>query len=136
MKTKNEFVSCCASDESMYRVADVESTQGSPLPLPPDATEQVIGRRRAMPRTPEQKKTLTHRLNRIEGQIRGIRNMIEDDIYCPDILVQVAAANAALNSFTKDLLDQHLRTCVANDLRAGNDESIEELLKVLQRLMR
>lgn len=136
MKKKNESVSCCAPSDLLRGVADAEGTQDLTSPAALDATEQVIGRRRSMPRTPEQKRMLAQRLNRIEGQIRGIRNMIDDDIYCPDILVQVAAANAALNSFTKELLDQHLRTCVANDLREGNDESIDELLKVLQRLMR
>ncbi|MGN0662995.1 MAG: metal-sensing transcriptional repressor [Faecalibacterium sp.] len=136
MKKKNESVSCCAPSDLLRGVADAEGTQDLTSSAALDATEQVIGRRRSMPRTPEQKRMLAQRLNRIEGQIRGIRNMIDDDIYCPDILVQVAAANAALNSFTKELLDQHLRTCVANDLREGNDESIDELLKVLQRLMR
>ena len=79
---------------------------------------------------------LIHRLNRIEGQIRGIRGMVERDAYCTDVLVQVAAANAALNSFSKELLGNHMRTCVAEDVRAGNDESLEELISILQRLMR
>ena len=87
-------------------------------------------------RTPEEYTRLIHRLNRIEGQIRGIRGMVENDAYCPDILIQVAAANAALNSFNKVLLGNHLRTCVANDIREGHDETIDELLKVLQRLMK
>ena len=65
-----------------------------------------------------------------------MRNMVEQDAYCPDILIQVAAANAALNSFNKVLLGNHLRTCVANDIREGHDETIDELLKVLQRLMK
>ena len=87
-------------------------------------------------RSEKEYKDLIHRLNRIEGQIRGIRNMVEQDAYCPDILIQVAAANAALNSFNKVLLGNHLRTCVANDIREGHDETIDELLKVLQRLMK
>ena len=87
-------------------------------------------------RAPEEYTRLIHRLNRIEGQIRGIRGMVENDAYCPDILIQVAAANAALNSFNKVLLGNHLRTCVANDIREGHDETIDELLKVLQRLMK
>lgn len=87
-------------------------------------------------RSEKEYKDLIHRLNRIEGQIRGIRNMVERDAYCPDILIQVAAANAALNSFNKVLLGNHLRTCVANDIREGHDETIDELLKVLQRLMK
>ena len=87
-------------------------------------------------RSEKEYKDLIHRLNRIEGQIRGIRNMVEQDAYCPDILIQVAAANAALNSFNKVLLGNHLKTCVANDIREGHDETIDELLKVLQRLMK
>ena len=87
-------------------------------------------------RSEKEYKDLIHRLNRIEGQIRGIRNMVEQDAYCPNILIQVAAANAALNSFNKVLLGNHLRTCVANDIREGHDETIDELLKVLQRLMK
>ena len=81
-------------------------------------------------------KDLIHRLNRIEGQIRGIKGMVEKDAYCPEILVQVAAANAALNSFNKVLLANHIRTCVAEDIRAGKDEVIDELVTTLQKLMR
>lgn len=81
-------------------------------------------------------KSLVNRLNRIEGQIRGIKGMLEKDAYCPDILVQVAAANAALNAFNKELLANHIRTCVADDIRAGNDETIDELVGVLQKLMK
>ena len=91
--------------------------------------------RRKHQEAPEER-GMMNRLNRIEGQIRGIRNMVEQDAYCPDILIQVAAANAALNSFNKVLLGNHLRTCVANDIREGHDETIDELLKVLQRLMK
>ena len=75
-------------------------------------------------------------LSRIEGQIRGIRGMVEKDAYCPDILTQVAAASAALNSFSKVLLASHIKTCVAQDIRAGKDETIDELLTTLQKLMR
>ena len=87
-------------------------------------------------RSEKERKDMINRLSRIEGQIRGIRNMVEQDAYCPDILIQVAAANAALNSFNKVLLGNHLRTCVANDIREGHVETIDELLKVLQRLMK
>ena len=81
-------------------------------------------------------KDLIHRLNRIEGQIRGIRGMVEKDAYCPDILTQVAAANAALNSFSKVLLTNHLKTCVVEDIRDGKDETVDELANLLQKLMR
>ncbi len=79
---------------------------------------------------------LLNRLNRIEGQVRGIRGMLEKDAYCVDILVQVAAANAALNSFSRELLAQHIGSCVADDLRAGSDEKLEELLRLLPKLMK
>ena len=87
-------------------------------------------------RSEKEVKDLTTRLSRIEGQIRGIRGMVERDAYCTDILTQVAAANAALNSFTKVLLANHIRTCVARDIREGRDETIDELLDTLQRLMK
>lgn len=87
-------------------------------------------------RSEEEYKRLIHRLNRIEGQIRGIRGMVEKDVYCADILVQVAAANSALNAFSRELLSQHVRTCVADDLRAGSDEKLDELLKLLPKLMK
>ena len=79
---------------------------------------------------------LINRLKRIEGQIRGIRGMVERSAYCVDILVQVAAANSALNSFSKELLAQHISTCVADDLRAGSEEKLDELIKLLPKLMK
>ena len=87
-------------------------------------------------RSPEEYKNLIHRLNRIEGQIRGIRNMLENDEYCPDILIQSAAVNAAVNAFNKELLASHIRSCVANDIRAGHDEVIDELVATMQKLMK
>lgn len=87
-------------------------------------------------RTPEEYKRLIHRLNRIEGQIRGIRAMVENGAYCPDILVQSAAVNAAVNAFNKELLASHIRTCVARDIRAGDDAVIDELVHTLQKLMK
>ncbi len=87
-------------------------------------------------RSEEEYKSLIHRLNRIEGQIRGICGMVEKDVYCADILVQVAAANSALNAFSRELLSQHVRTCVADDLRAGSNEKLDELLKLLPKLMK
>ncbi len=87
-------------------------------------------------RSDDDKKKLINRLNRIEGQVRGIRGMIEKDAYCTDVLVQVAAASAALNAFTKELLSDHIKTCVADDIRAGKDETIDELVTTLQKLMK
>ena len=86
-------------------------------------------------RSEEEYKKLIHRLNRIEGQIRGIRGMVENSAYCTDILVQVSAVNAALNAFNKELLANHIRTCVAGDIREGKDETIDELVGILQKLM-
>lgn len=87
-------------------------------------------------RSEKEYKDLIHRLNRIEGQIRGIKGMVEKDCYCTDVLVQVAAVNAALNSFNKVLLANHIRTCVAQDIRDGKEETIDELVAILQKLMR
>lgn len=87
-------------------------------------------------RAEEEYKSLIHRLNRIEGQVRGIRGMVEKDAYCTDILAQVAAATAALNAFSKELLAEHIRTCVAQDIRDGKDETIDELVATLQKLMK
>lgn len=81
-------------------------------------------------------KDLIHRLNRIEGQIRGIRGMLENDAYCIDIVNQVAAANAALNSFNKVLLANHIETCVTDDIKNGQTEKMEELVKTIQKLMK
>lgn len=87
-------------------------------------------------RSAEELEGLVKRLNRIEGQIRGIRGMLERDAYCPDILAQAAAANAALNAFSRELLASHIRSCVVNDVRAGNDEIVDELLDTLRKLMK
>lgn len=87
-------------------------------------------------RTEDEKKALINRLSRIEGQIRGLRGMIEKDAYCTDILVQASAAAAAINAFNKELLAAHIRTCVAEDIRRGKDEVIDELVGTLQKLMK
>ena len=79
---------------------------------------------------------MLNRLIRIEGQVRGVRGMVEKDAYCTDILIQVSAINAALNSFNKVLLANHIHTCVAEDIRNGKDEAIDELVKLLQKLMK
>lgn len=87
-------------------------------------------------RSQQEFKDLIHRLNRIEGQIRGIKGMVEADAYCPDILIQVSAVNAALNSFNKVLLANHIKTCVTQDIRDGKEETVDELVDVLKRLMK
>lgn len=87
-------------------------------------------------RSADEYKKLINRLNRIEGQIRGIKGMVEKNAYCTDILIQVAAANAALNAFNKELLANHIRTCVADDIRSGRDDVIDDLVNTLQKLMK
>ena len=87
-------------------------------------------------RDDKEERDLLNRLSRIEGQIRGIRGMVENDAYCPDILVQSAAVNAAVNAFNKELLASHIRSCVVNDIRDGKDEVIDELVCTLQKLMK
>ena len=87
-------------------------------------------------RSPEEYKALIHRLNRIEGQIRGIRGMVENGAYCTDILTQSAAVTAAVNAFNRELLANHIRTCVSQDIRDGKDETVDELVAILQKLMK
>lgn len=87
-------------------------------------------------RSEKEYKDLIHRLNRIEGQVRGIKGMVERNAYCTDILTQVAAVNAALNSFNCVLLSNHIRTCVTNDIREGKEETVDELLVTLKKLMK
>lgn len=98
--------------------------------------EQRLCCHKTKERSEKEYKDLLNRLSRIEGQIRGIKGMVEKDAYCPDILVQVAAANAALNSFNRVLLANHIRTCVAQDIREGKDETVDELVATLQKLMK
>lgn len=81
-------------------------------------------------------RNLIHRLNRIEGQVRGIRAMVEEERYCVDIITQVSAVTSALNAFNKALLSEHIKTCVADNIRNGNDEVVEELCDTLQKLMK
>ena len=87
-------------------------------------------------RSAEQKKALLNRLRRIEGQVRGIQTMLEQDAYCNDVLIQSAAVNAAMNAFNRELLASHIRGCVVRDIRAGQDEVIDELVATLQKLMK
>lgn len=87
-------------------------------------------------RSEQELKDLNTRLNRIEGQIKGIRGMLEKNAYCPDILMQVSAAGAALDSFTKVLLAAHIRTCVAEHVKNGDEQVVDELVNLLQKLMK
>ena len=87
-------------------------------------------------RSEAEQRDLMNRLRRIEGQVRGIQKMLENDAYCPDILVQVSAINCALNSFNKALLTSHIKSCVTEDIRQGRDETVDELVTVLQKVMK
>ena len=91
---------------------------------------------RTKQRPEEELRALKNRLSRIEGQIRGLRAMVEKDAYCPDILTQASAASAALGGFAKTLLSEHIRTCVVEDVRQGNDEKLTELLDIMQKWMK
>ena len=87
-------------------------------------------------READEYKSLINRLNRIEGQIRGIRKMVEENAYCADILTQASAASAAMDSFCRVLLEDHIKTCVSSDIRDGKYETVDELLEILRKLMR
>ena len=87
-------------------------------------------------RDEKEKRDLMNRLKRIEGQVRGLQRMLDEDAWCPDILTQASAVNSAMNSFCKTLLASHLRTCVTEDIRAGHEETMDELMDTLQRLMK
>ncbi|MEE1220079.1 MAG: metal-sensing transcriptional repressor [Ruminococcus sp.] len=87
-------------------------------------------------RTDEEYKKLINRLNRIEGQVRGVKGMVEKNAYCTDIIVQVSAINAALNSFNKELLANHIRTCVVDDIKDGKDDTLDDLINTLSKLMK
>ena len=91
---------------------------------------------RHVQREKDKKQKLLVRLKKIEGQIRGIRKMVEEDVYCPDILIQVSAVQSALNSFNKELLAMHIKGCVMEDIQQGDTEAIDELVTVLQKLMK
>ena len=91
---------------------------------------------RTKERSPEEVKRLMNRLNRIEGQIRGIKGMVERSAYCPDILVQCSAVTAAMNAFNRELLSAHIRGCVANDVKNGDESTLDELVATIQKLMR
>ena len=100
-----------------------------------EKAESTIEKRKKN-RKPEVKKELMKRLRMAEGQIRGIQRMVEEDAYCPEILIQVSAVTSALNSFNKELLANHIKSCVREDIQAGKDESVDEFVKMLQKLMK
>jgi len=88
------------------------------------------------PKEGKEYQDLIRRLNKIEGQVRGVKKMVDDDRYCVDILTQVSAISCALNAFNKKLLSEHIKSCVVNDIRSGHDEVVDELCNTLQKLMK
>ena len=127
MKTEVQIRSEAESEMEKQAKLQMGSEAGNPTEMKCCKTKE---------RTEKEYKDLLNRLNRIEGQIRGIKGMVEKDAYCTDILTQVAAVNAALNSFNKVLLANHIKSCVAQDIRAGKDETVDELVDTLQKLMK
>ncbi|MBQ1714025.1 MAG: metal-sensing transcriptional repressor [Treponema sp.] len=87
-------------------------------------------------RSDEEKKMLIGRLNRAIGQLNGLKKMVEEDVYCADILIQASACTAAVNSFSKVLISSHLKSCVQNDIKNGNEESLDEFLKIMSKLLK
>lgn len=115
-----------------------ESACACTPPAPADGEKRSCGccSSRTKQRSGVEYRNLVNRLNRIEGQVRGIRGMVERGAYCPDILIQASAVTAAVNAFNKALLASHIRTCVAHDIREGDDSVVDELVSVLQKLMK
>lgn len=130
MPDKKEKKCCCSlSADTTGQIDRVASTETEEIPEVPKSERKTI-------RSEDDKKKMINRLSRIEGQIRGIRGMVERGDYCPDIMLQVSAANAALNSFNKELLSRHLHSCVTQDLMAGREDTMDELLDILKKLMK
>ncbi len=102
----------------------------------PNGKEAACCRERRRVRDEDERRDLMNRLKRIEGQVRGLQRMLEEDAYCPEILTQASAVNSALNSFSRVLLTNHLRTCVSEDIRSGREDTVDELMTVLQKLMK
>lgn len=100
-------------------------------------TKQAEGHwERRKVRNEDERRDLMNRLKRIEGQVRGLQRMLDEGAYCPEILTQASAVNSAMNSFCRVLLTNHLRTCVSEDIRAGREDTVDELMGILQKLMK
>lgn len=99
-------------------------------------SEANTGSERKKARDENERRELMNRLKRIEGQVRGLQRMLDEDAYCTDILTQASAVNSALNSFCRVLLANHIRSCVSEDIRSGRDEAVDELMDTLQKLMK
>ncbi len=115
------------TNEAFSEASDLKTAEGTSCPY-------CSGKHKY--RSEKEHRELMNRLSRIEGQVRGIKNMLENDAYCTDIMIQVSAVNAALNSFNRELLQRHLQTCVTEDIKNDRMDSMEELLRLLPRLMK
>ena len=131
-KKKMETTDPCACNDTEIAATEPCACNDTEM----ETTESCACSHKTRERTPQEHRNLINRLNRIEGQIRGIKGMVERDAYCIDILTQVAAASAALNSFTRVLLGDHIKTCVTRDILEGKEETVDELLNTLQKLMK
>ena len=130
---EQEILNSMAEPEAEKELLSAE--QGTEENPEPAADTCCCGERRKL-RSEKEYKDLLNRLSRIEGQIRGIKGMVERDAYCIDILNQASAASSALSSFCKVILSSHIRTCVTEDVREGHEEKVDELVKTLQKMMR
>ncbi len=126
-------MSCnCSNDEAKSGGNAFDEDEEMEAPVSLDENGNV----RRVSRSGREMQDMIRRLNRIEGQVRGVRKMLEDERYCVDILAQVASIQAALNGFNKQLLANHIRSCVCDDIRAGRDEAVDELCDILKKLMK
>lgn len=123
-------------EKNQLLCSDFEQAQADEPEVEQEEVSCCCGSGRRKDRGMEEKKNLIHRLNRIEGQIRGIRRMVEEDAYCVDILTQVSATSCAMNSFTKELLAEHIKGCVTEDIKEGHEEKVDELVKLIQKLLK
>lgn len=131
----NENLEKLENMETMEELGDTESTSADESVETEDTACENC-EQKTKERTGKEYKDIINRLSRIEGQIRGIKGMVEKDAYCTDILVQVAAVNAALNSFSRVLLSNHIKTCVTQDIKDGKEETVDELIQTLKKLMK
>ena len=129
-----EEMSCCCGTKEQEQM--IESTENAMDEQLASTETRVCPHCKHTQRDEAQKKLLQNRLRRIEGQVRGLQSMLDQDAYCNDILVQSAAVSAALSAFNRELLENHIRHCVARDIREGKDEVIDELMGTLKKLMK
>lgn len=128
-----EVTSCCSTRKQEQMPENSENAADEQLA---SNETHVCPHCKHTQRDEAQKKLLQNRLRRIEGQVRGLQSMLDQDAYCNDILVQSAAVSAALSAFNRELLENHIRHCVARDIREGKDEVIDELMGTLKKLMK